>query len=477
MNKNRRYKHTKVRDKQPIIRSLNTFSKQYKYIYAEEIEVDLNLKPLNLYYKDDEVVNDLSKIYSRIDSEIDLQNYHLICEAIDSLFGIGSTEWKEKLKKEIHPFGFDNTNYFLSDKFEDQAKYIISKYSANTKIYNYIKNYIKYSHSGIYQLSKTKRLKVKPIDTIESFEKRLKYLNAAKGLYLKTLQEIKEEYDQLQKILQAWEENPDFDSDALKKDNTSYFHPIDDSEQSDTLSMIQRKESGLYDEETLEKLHHWDENVLRLKKKLEEKLKPLKYTFDIHFDFETMKDFQHFYIEDFRETKIFKIAEEFQEELKHLLENAEQYTIARQEFFDLVEQDEDDDTYEWVKEMLLEWEGFLFNSRYTHKLRETTYAIIEGLLSSKVKDSFDQLSKLGMGLLNFEQDKTDDIQNMIEELNTILEYEDEEEIDYEFLAEQCKEALDEKDDYKISDLDYLIECGLVRNEEEWDEVQWYIQKK
>jgi len=477
MEEKRRYKHTKVRDKQPIIRSLNTFSKQYKYIYAEEIEVDLDREPINLYYKDEED-KDLHKIYSSVDSEIDLQNYHLICEAVDSLFGIGATEWKEDLKKEIYQYGSDNMNYFLSDKFEESAKHIISQFSPNPKIYNYIKNYVKYSHSGIYQLNKSKRLKVKPIDTFESFDKRLAYLEVAKELYRNTIKEIQDTYNQIEKTLEEWRKNPNFDSSIIDKNNDSLLHPIDDSEQSDTLAMIEREKTGIYDENTLKEYQDWKKNISDRKKVLEKKLKPLEYAFDFHFNFEPMENFSHFRIEEFKDSKIFEAADEFQEELQQLIDNSEKYANARREFLNQVKQHEDEYTYKnWIKERLSEWEGLLFRSLYTHKLNEVTNTIKEGLSSDDVKNSFRQFHDLGMRLLNFEQDKIDDIRDMIQELDTILEQEEQEEINYEYLAENYEEIIAEKEDYQISDMDWLIENGYIEDETDWRDIQWYIEKK
>jgi len=475
MEEERRYKHTKVRDKQPIIRSLNTFSKQYKYIYAEEMEIDLDREPINLYYKDEEDKG-LHKIYSSIDSEIDLQNYNLICKAVDSLFGIGPTEWKENLKKEIYQYGYDNVNYFLSDDFEKEAKDIISQFSVNPKIYNYIKNYVKYSHSGIYQLNKSKRLRINPIDTIESFDKRLAYLKVAKELYINTIKEIQVEYNQIEKTLERWRKNPNFDSSLMDKNNDSVFHPIDDSEQNDTIETIERKKTGMYDEDTLQQYQKWKKNISDRKKELEKQLKPLEYAFDFHFNFEPMENFSHFNIEEFKDSKIFEAADEFQKELQQLIDNSEKYGNQRQEFLYLVKQHEDEYTNNWITDELLEWEGLLSHSKYMHELKEVTKSIKEGLLSDEVKSSFDQLYDLVLRLLDFGEDKVDDIQNMIWELDTILEQK-EEEIDYEFLAENYKKILKEKDDYKISDMDWLIEHGYIEDESDWSEIRWHIEKK
>lgn len=82
-----------------------------------------------------------------------------------------------------------------------------------------------------------------------------------------------------------------------------------------------------------------------------------------------------------------------------------------------------------------------------------------------------------MRLLNFEQDKIDDIRDMIQELDTILEQEEQEEINYEYLAENYEEIIAEKDDYQISDMDWLIENGYIEDETDWRDIQWYIEKK
>lgn len=474
MNEKRRYKTTKVRDKQPIIRALNTFSKQYKYIYAKKIEVDLNCEHLELNYSDEEF-NSEYKIYSDRDSKKYLRKYDHICKAIDSLFEIGPTEWKDSLKKEISEYKTGEINFFLSDSFENSARYIISKHSSNKKIYNYIKNYVKYSHSGIYQLNKSKKLKIKPIDTLESFHKRLEFLQVAKELYQNTLQEIEGEYKQLENTLEEWRKNPNYDPDALREDNDSYFHPIDDSEQSDTIWMIEKKKSGLYDEDTLQQLHQWQQNILDKKEQLKKKLKPLEYAFDIRFDFETMKDFNHFYIEEFRDSLIFEIAAEFKEELEYLLEKTGEYADIRQSFVDLYIHYQGEYSYnEWAKNQIRDLEKCLFHSKYKHKLREVTKDIKKGLLSDELKNSFDQLYDLGLRLLDFGEDKVDDIKNMIRELNIILE---QKEIDYEYLAENYEKILQEKDDYQISDMDWLIENGYIEDEVDWRDIQWYIEKK
>ncbi len=474
MKKKRQYKHTKVRDKQSIIRSLSTFSKQYEYIYAEEIELDLNLKPMNLYYMDIVVDEKLYKIYSRIDSEIDLQDYDLMCKAIDSLFGIGPTEWKEGIKKDIGRFQMSNKiNSFLSNTHEENVKYIISEHSSNKKIYNYIKNYVKYYRCGIYELKKSKKLKVKPIITFESFEKRLDYLTSAKEIYLDVFKEIKAEYNELNDTLEEWKKHPSFDIDAMRKDNDSYFHPIDDSQQGKTLYMIEREKSGLYNEETLEKIHGWEKDVLRLKKRLDEKLEPLEHAFNIDFtiDFETMANFNDFSTFNFENSAIYMIAKDFRNELQYLTEIPEKYKSVIQEFLSLAKVYEEH--YKWIKKQIQTWEGLsdpIFP--YKHKLRQSIYEIKEVLSSYKVKASFKKLTELVLMKKSLKKEKLDDIGKMIKKLNSILECEEEK--DYESLAAECIEVLDEKPDYYMPDFDYLIECGLIEDEDEWDKIQPYL---
>ncbi|MEA2017836.1 MAG: hypothetical protein U9N59_05250, partial [Campylobacterota bacterium] len=92
----KRYSFTKVRDKRSVVRTLNTFINQYEYVFCDSKEIDLNIEPMVLSYKDKKIdIDNKNIVFCKNEAEIDLKNTTLICEAVDSLLSINK---KEKLK-------------------------------------------------------------------------------------------------------------------------------------------------------------------------------------------------------------------------------------------------------------------------------------------------------------------------------------------------------------------------------------------
>lgn len=484
MNEIRRYKKSKVRDKQPFIRSLKTFSNQYKYIYCEDEFIDFNEGPACLHFSDD-YNNEFNNIFSRDDLIVDLKNYKLICEAIDEMFGIGQTNWKEDLKKEIFDCGGKDFNYFLDDRFEYKAKKIISEYSSNKKIYTYIRNYVSFYNSGVYGSIKRDTISIKPISYKDSIEKKLNFLLKAKKLYLRINDEIESIHDMYEDEVNEWLKNPNFDYDALDVANNSYFHPIDDSTQSDTLHMIERKNKTMYSEDTMHNIQNWKDNIDSTINHMIKELDHFSKAFNIRVDFKKLKDFENFELPRFEETYCWDLIDDLRTELIDLKEYKEEFENDYNEFFVFLKKELKDNYYlDWLEEQIELWYKELINSKYTHKISELEKNIKESLkdidLGNKEKKVIEKINTLFNSSRKILLDKRVNIDDVILQLDDILEKdyfeEDKEELeltDKEIYQKyyDIKISLDKKDDYQISDVDYIIQLGLVKNEEEYISIQ------
>ncbi|WP_172125670.1 hypothetical protein [Arcobacter acticola] len=465
MDKKRRYKCSKVRDKQPLIRSLKTFSSQYRYLYCDNEFIDFNEEPVSLYFSD-EYDNSLNMIYSNEDLKVNIRDYNFICDAVDSLFGIGKTQWKEDLKKEIFEYGGKDFNYFLDERFESNAREIINNYISNSKVYTYLKNYVSFYNSGVYDANKRDKITIKPISLKESIEKRLSFLLKAKKLYEETVNQIKDNYEDIDNEINEWMKNKNFDSDALDKDNTSYFHPIDDSEQSYTLHMIERKKSGIYDEDILNDLHDWVDNLKEIKKDFKKTLKTFSYSFDLKFNFESMEDFRLFEIPELEETFCYELLEDLREEIVELKETKVNCKNLLEEFLKLSKEQLDEYDFNWLKEQLELWENELNKSKYTHKLDEIEKYILNTITSKEIIKKFKELILYSRKI---SLDKRVDLNYFIKQLDEALDmdYFEDEDFNVEEHFKKCQDALLLKDDYQISDIDFLIDLELVKDERDY----------
>jgi hypothetical protein len=484
MNEIRRYKKSRVRNKQPLIRSLKTFSSQYKYIYFENELIDFNEEPVFLHFSD-EFNNNLYNVFSRDDLIVDLKNYKLICEAIDEMFGIGQTDWKKDLKKEIYDCGGEDFNYFLDDRFEYKAKQIISEYSSNKKIYTYIKNYVSFYNSGVYGSAKRDVISIKPISYKDSIEKKLDFLLKAKKLYLRINDEIESMHDIYEDEVNEWLKNPNFDYDALDVANNSYFHPIDDSTQSDTLHMIERKNKTMYSEDTMHNIQNWKDNIDSTINHMIKELDHFSKAFNIRVDFKKLKDFENFELPRFEETYCWDLIDDLRTELIDLKEYKEEFENDYIEFFAFLKKELKDNYYlDWLEEQIELWYKELFNSKYTHKISELEKNIKESLkdieLGNKEKKVIEKINTLFNSSRKVLLDKRVNIDDVILQLDDILEKDyfekdkEKTELTDREIFQKCydiKMALDKKNNYLISDVDYVIQLGLVKNEEEFISIQ------
>lgn len=478
MNEKRRYKKSKVRDKQPLVRSLKTFSNQYKYIYCENEYIDFNEEPVSLHFSD-EYINDFYLFISNDDLIVNLKDYSLICEAIDDMFGIGETDWKEELKKEILECGGEDLNYFLNDNYEFKAKEIILRYSTNKKIYTYIKNYVSFFNSGVYGSTKRDKLSIKPIIFSASIEKRLDFLLKAKKLYLRINDEIQSKHDMYEDEIYDWMKNPNFDIEALHKDNDSYFHPIDDSTQSDTLYMIERKKGTMYNKDTMENVHNWDSNIGNEINHMIKELDNFSKVFNIKVDFKKLRDFENFEIPRFEDTYCWDLLDNLRTELIEFKESKEEFKKTYKEFLDFSKKQLEEYDIEWLKEQLQSWEHQLYNSKYFHKVEDIEKYIINAFYENEdLINKFKELIHISRRILLEEVD----FYNLISQLDEILDmdyFEEDEENYIEKLTDDeifyrwqtINLELQKKDDYQLSDINYLIQKKLVKSEDEYNKIK------
>jgi len=106
----RRYSRTSVRDKRSLVRSLNSFMKQYKFAFIEKVrlnekkEIEFG-KLMGLSFSQDskkvlgEMEYESGMIYSADVALNDLSSYKLIFNAIDNMVSINTkSAYKEALK-------------------------------------------------------------------------------------------------------------------------------------------------------------------------------------------------------------------------------------------------------------------------------------------------------------------------------------------------------------------------------------------
>ena len=124
MNKNtfRRYSRTTVRDKRSLVRSLNSFTKQYKYAFIEKVKLNSQCqiefgKPMGLSFTQNSerkigALDDGSGlIFSEDIANNDISSYNLILEAIDNLISINTKyEYKTALKAILDDYSHNNVS-------------------------------------------------------------------------------------------------------------------------------------------------------------------------------------------------------------------------------------------------------------------------------------------------------------------------------------------------------------------------------
>ena len=284
MKKNKRYKSTSLRDKRSIVRALNTFSQQYEYILCEAYEIDLNKESVVFNYEDNKSGYYSNIVYSATEASIDLADTELIIQAIDNLMSINrKLELKNKLKETVYKRDFQGKNTFFNTKSIELSIAQIEEHVKDEnfayRLYNQLKNRIMFYRSGVYSDNsrsasvKGKKLFTKATNSIQIFEKQLKYV--LENLFLFT-EEIKSKVEELKQSMNKEKHHIYYDSDVTPtEDSSSLFHPIDEEAYYDadnknkqasmTTQMIHREMYGLYDEdlyrEYYDLAYNYDETV------------------------------------------------------------------------------------------------------------------------------------------------------------------------------------------------------------------------
>jgi hypothetical protein len=266
----KRYSFTKIRDKRSIVRALNTFKKQCNFIYCEKKEVDLNIEPMKLYYSDEIVKNinydkkvdtsendkmidalDKNIIYNKDVESIELQNTNLICDEIDNLLSINNKkDLKEELKICVKKRDIQGINNFFKNEALSlmQIEQIVESESFAKRIFSQLKNRISFKRSGVYSTkyakSKiTKMIELEPISHADVFEIKLDYVIDKLWLYESDTQE---KYKKLKKQYVEYANDENFNRDFIpSSDNTSIYHPIDESEYNDESNRSEVREANM----------------------------------------------------------------------------------------------------------------------------------------------------------------------------------------------------------------------------------------
>lgn len=207
LNRNtfRRYSRTTVRDKRSLVRSLNSFTKQYCSAFIEKARLDeegkiIFGKPMGLSFSKDSdldigvLKNGSGLIYHCDTAENDLKTYQLAYSEVDNLISINKKfEYKNSLKSIIDSYSLDEiTNFFqeisedvvvnkIAQEFQCSAKYA-------RRIYSQLKTRIKYRYVGIYSINdeitnKINTLRPTFISGLKILESKIEYINKRKRLF------------------------------------------------------------------------------------------------------------------------------------------------------------------------------------------------------------------------------------------------------------------------------------------------------
>lgn len=270
----KRYKTTSIRDKRSIVRALNTFSKQYEYIFCDDLTVDLNYEPVRYYYKDE--TSEYFKnnvVYSKIEAKIDIKNTELILETIDNLISLNRKEdLKERLKETVLERDNNGSNSFLihQDISLNQIEDIVDNEEFAKRILSQIENRVIFRRTGVYSLNngnssiKSRILMTIPTNQIDILIKELEYIIDGLHLFeedMSDLSKIKNEYEELKNLIDQDKENLGFYlADIPDENNTSLYHPIDEKSYDEsgneshlTTQQVYQKKYGMYDEELYSK--------------------------------------------------------------------------------------------------------------------------------------------------------------------------------------------------------------------------------
>ena len=166
----RRYSRTNVRDKRSLVRSLNSFTKQYKYAFIEKVrlnekkEIEFGkLMGLSFSQESKKVLGEIKyesgMIYSANVALNDLSSYQLIFNAIDNLVSINTkSAYKEALKAILKRYTENNISTMLDENNEDIVIQDISdsfecSITYAKRIYQQLKNRIRFAYVGLYSVN------------------------------------------------------------------------------------------------------------------------------------------------------------------------------------------------------------------------------------------------------------------------------------------------------------------------------------
>jgi len=175
----RRYSRTSVRDKRSLVRSLDSFTKQYRYAFIEKVklndkqEIEFG-KLMGLSFSQESkkrigaVGYGSNMIYSADVALNDLSTKETIANAIDNMISINQKyHYKEALKAILDEYSeqgvstiFEQSNeenviQQISERFECSMQYA-------KRIYQQLKNRVKYAYVGLYSVNEesTNRINV-----------------------------------------------------------------------------------------------------------------------------------------------------------------------------------------------------------------------------------------------------------------------------------------------------------------------------
>lgn len=312
-----RYKMTSCREKRSVVRALNTFSKQYKYIKCQETEVDLSVKPITLHYSDEtydsifdghnnkkqivdadanyreeqeekyKLSSDKSIVFKKEEALNDLRNTKNILDTVDNLMSLNHRpNIKEDLKKILKNRDVKGKNHFFLEEREalslSEIEGIVDTSRFAKTIYSQIKSRIMFKRVGVYStnaedasITNGKIIKITPTDNISILKNQLTFILSELWLLDKdTIEKVEEIESRVNEEMFNEHFNHEH-VDFIK--NSSDFHPLEAAEYDDdsnneitrrksmTDAMLIREDHGLYDEELWseyrELAEHYDERV------------------------------------------------------------------------------------------------------------------------------------------------------------------------------------------------------------------------
>ena len=342
MKKEKRYKTTSIRDKRSIVRTLNTFSKQYEYICCDDKFVDLDLEPVRYYYIDKP--NDFFKkniVFSKSKAQIYCRSTKLILGAIDNMISINrKTELKDDLKDIVRNRELGNgVNTFLLNKDLSikEIEEVVSDSKFAKKIFSQIENRVIFRRTGIYSFNnksstiKSKQILPIPTNLIDSLNEQLEYVIDKLYLFEQEpidLDALQEQIENLKNKIYLDMKNKNFSLDEIKsEENSSFNHPIDEEEYDETKS-----DAHLTTQQINQKIHNFsNENEHNEYKKLSTECKKAlefneQYDADIDFLAEEIdKLIQYCKVEERLFEKIGKYEDNIYEEYENFFEKLDKY--------------------------------------------------------------------------------------------------------------------------------------------------------